>query len=145
MKTEIIAALIGAGATVIAAYFPILSSAEKAAEEKVEARVGAIIQEIENLDVVTAGSVAKDGTVVRHSGYPFTVAPRDGGRYRVNFRDPFKEIPVVVATSDGGDRGAFAEITSIDTTGFLVEGRTYSAHGLAEIGFEFVAVQSIPK
>lgn len=154
MKTEIIVAVIAAAASVAVAYIPIINSVENRAKEiaVTEAKTSAavvvdrakreITQQIQKLDVVTAGSVQENGTVIRHAGYPFTVAPRDSGRYRINFRDPFKEIPIVVAISDGGDKGAVAEITAIDTTGFTVEGRTYSGHGLAKIGFQFVAVQS---
>ncbi len=157
MKTEIIVAVIAAIASVAVAYIPIMTSVENTAKQIAasEAKSSAtvvvnqakieLIQQIQKLDVVTAGSVQKNGTVVRHAGYPFTVAPRDSGRYRINFRDPSKQIPTVVAISDGGDKGAFAEITAIDTTGFTVEGRTYSGHGLAKIGFQFVAVQSTSK
>ena len=171
MKTAIMVAVIGAVASVGAAFIMATMTAEKTAIEtadrttqEIRQEVGAVKQvaekatketqaverrltreifkRIEKLDVVTAGAVKKDGTVIRHVGFPFTVIRRKSGQYRVNFRDPFKEIPVVIATSDGGDRGAFAEITSVDSTGFTVEGRTYSAHGLAEIGFQFVAVHA---
>ncbi len=157
MKAEIVVAVITAVASVAVAYIPIINRAEDAAKKIAiaEAKTSAtqvvnqakreIIQKIQKLDVVTAGSVQKNGTVVRHAGFPFTVAPRDSGRYRINFRDPFKEVPIVVAISDGGDKGAVAEITAIDPTGFTVEGRTYSGHGLAKIGFQFVAVQSTSK
>ena len=150
MRVEILVALIAAVASVGAAYITATKAAATTARDtaRTEARdivsetTGRIVERIEQLSVVTAGAVAKNGNAVRHAGKPFTVSGQQAGRYRINFRDPFLTVPVVVAISDGGDRGAAAEITGIDATGFFVEGRDYSRHGLAIIGFQFVAVQT---
>lgn len=99
MRVEIVVSLIGALASVGAAYITATKAAETAAERK-----------LEQLAVATAGVVDKNGNVIRHAGRPFTVSPQPPGRYRVNFRDPFPTLPIVVAISDGGDRGATAEI-----------------------------------
>ena len=149
MKTQVIIALIGAIASVGAAFVSgtftvtVERSAAKAIEATQEAEtVLDIVRGIEKLGVVTAGAV-KAGKVVRHVGYPFDVFQEGKGKYKINFRDPFKEVPVVVAISDGGQEGAFAEITHVDTTGFVLLGQTYHSHGLADIGFQFVAIQTI--
>jgi len=150
MRVEIVVAVIGALASVGAAYITATKAAattaqgeaRDAAKRAVTETTGPLVEKIEQLSVVTAGAVDKKGNVIRHAGKPFTVSPQEAGRYRINFRDPFPTVPVVVAISDGGDRGAAAEITGIDTTGFVVEGRDYSKHGLAVIGFQFVAVQT---
>ncbi|UTW45921.1 hypothetical protein KFE80_03170 [bacterium SCSIO 12696] len=138
MKKEVIVAIIGAIATIFGAFI----AATEGARETVKNETASIIREIERLDVVTAGSIKSNGKVEHYSGYPFTVFPVDSGVYRVNFRDPFKNVPVVVAIGDGGESGAIVEVTSIDITGFTIEGRTYSEHGLAPTGFQFIAVNT---
>jgi len=127
MGVQIIVALIGAFTSIAVAIFSSGYFVNK---------------KIEDIAVVTAGAVDLRGNVDRREGLPFTVNPLGTGKYRVNFREPFPNKPIVVAISDGGQKGSFAEIIGVDTTGFTIEGRDYATHGLAEIGFQFIAVKA---
>jgi len=145
MHKEIVVALIGMVSAVTVSYIASTKGARNTAREVVTTETASIVREIERLDVVTAGAVEEDGEVIRFTGYPFTVSPRQAGVYRINFRDPFKDVPVVVAISDGGQSGATVEVTSIDVTGFTVEGRAYPSYELSPTGFQFVAVHARPR
>jgi hypothetical protein len=126
---EILVALIGAVATVLAAFV----TAKKAADDTVTKRIA-------ELSVASGGNIASNGTVISHMGQPFTVT-RQAGSYRINFSAPFSAPPIVVALSDGGTKGARAELVAVDTTGFTVEGRDYAANGQANLGFHFIVVR----
>ena len=91
-------------------------------------------------DVTIGGGIAPDGS---HFGGYDVDHPADG-KYIVSFDKPFHRRPVVVATSDGGQRGAWAEVSSVTNRSFVVEGRAYNDHGLADIAFSFIAISQEP-
>jgi hypothetical protein len=101
------------------------------------------ITNVAGLPVIAAGFVRQDGIVLRKGGRPFNVRHLSPGRYEVIFNEVLDATPVVVAITDGGDAGCFAEIQNkfITGNGFIVEGRDYAGHGLADIGFHFVVVK----
>ena len=128
MKTEIVVALIGAVASIGAA---VITSIE------------IVDNRIEEIAVVSAGQVSQEGNRELWKGGNFSVDFQSPGTYRISFNQPFDTNPIVLATSDGGDRGAVAEVSDVSASGFTVEGRTYDSHQLAQIGFQFVAVESV--
>lgn len=95
-------------------------------------------EEAEKPKVRFAGFVNPDSAIARGDG--FTVDKEGAGKYHVIFKKQLPSTPVVVATSDGGREGSFAHVVSTDQTGFKVEGRRYSDHGLSDIGFAFLVV-----
>jgi hypothetical protein len=114
-----------------------LESKLSAKIDQLDTRLKAVVSEV----IVAAGAVDRTGTTLRQAGKLGSVSRQQAGTYRVTFTEPLRTTPIAVAISDGGQYGSFAEITAIDSRGFTVEGRTYSAHGLADIGFQFVVVQ----
>jgi hypothetical protein len=97
---------------------------------------------VAELSVCAAGFVEIGGKLVRSGGRPLRVEKEVVGVYHVIFDEALPAIPVVVATSDGGPQGSFAEIRkeTITPNGFKVEGRDYDTHGLADVGFNFLVV-----
>jgi hypothetical protein len=99
------------------------------------------VQDLSNL-VVCAGSVSQNGDLLHTSGTLVSVKRLLKGRYELTFQPPFDYVPILVATSDGGDSGAFAEVVSAESSGFIVEGRSYATHSRSDIGFQFAAFRS---
>jgi hypothetical protein len=87
-----------------------------------------------------AGFVNANGSIARGNSDRFTVQKEGTGVYHVQFNKALSAVPIVVATSDGGARGSDARVVSTNKNGFTVEGRTYSDHGLSDIGFGFIVV-----
>ena len=135
---NIVAALIVAVATIMGS---VITANKTAALTSSKTAALEVDKRFRELAVVTAGYVSSSGTVERQVGQSFTATHQVKGKYRINFRDPFPIPPIVVAISDGGQAGADARLVSVDTTGFSIEGRGYSDHGLADMAFHFVAVQ----
>jgi hypothetical protein len=94
-------------------------------------------ESISNLEIVTAGAVTDDG---RETASDFDVKLEQAGQYRVTFMDWFKEPPHIIATTDGGQRGAAITVKEVKQGSFLVETRDYSANGLTPAAFQFIAV-----
>ena len=92
------------------------------------------------MDVQMAGFINADGSIARGNREKFAVRKEGTGEYHIQFNRALPSVPIVVATSDGGQRGSDARIVSTDRNGFVVEGRTYSDHGLSDIGFGFMVV-----
>ncbi len=116
------------------------SNISKNTTEKVENVKDSILEEVRKLTVVTGGEVNKNGKKINSVGIPFDVEVIQNGQYRIKFKKPFRQKPIVVAIGDGGDKGAYTEITNINNKGFVLEGRDYLKHGLAQLNFQFLVV-----
>ncbi|TDJ63305.1 MAG: hypothetical protein E2O37_09030 [Proteobacteria bacterium] len=132
-KTEIIIALIGALATVGASYIVATSGAQKKAES-------VVYNELKKLNVVMAGYVDAQGNLQHEKGELFTVTRPDTGTYRIEFSEPMDIRPVVVATSDGGQKGANIRVVKATRLGVTLEGRAYSSNDKSNTAFNFIVV-----
>jgi hypothetical protein len=76
-------------------------------------------------EIIAAGAVDINGNSTRYAGRAFRVErPERSGMYIIKFIGSLPRRPIIVAMSDGGQRGAFAEVKAVECDGFVVEGES---------------------
>ena len=91
--------------------------------------------------VYMAGRVNQNGTIVGGTETDLWEPDKKGtGVYEIDFNPNLPFTPVVVASTDGGDRGCNIRVKYVSGTKFRIEGRRYHDHGLADISFDFIVV-----
>lgn len=139
---SVIAAIIGiptaiAGAFATA-YFTSVFTANAAAEK-------ATARELSKIGIVAAAHINETGNIIAEVGRKIFVSKKSGPYYQVRFSQKLRAKPIILAVSDGGQRGANARVKKANANGFRLEGRSYSANGLVDSGFHFIVFSPNPE
>jgi uncharacterized protein YegP (UPF0339 family) len=84
---------------------------------------------------ILKGYVNKNGSIDRGTG--FTVEKLGAGKYKINFTSPYPSVPVVLATTDGGQRGDHIQINYTTTTSVTIDTLSYDTNGGDDAAFGF--------
>ena len=90
--------------------------------------------------VIIAGSVLPDGNPQFGDKSEFRSGRVSTGVYAITFTKPYSNTPVVVATSDGGERGCRMCIRTVNGFTCTFESRSYDTNALSDSGFNFIAL-----
>ncbi len=90
--------------------------------------------------IIIAGSVLPDGNLQFGDRTEFKSGKEKTGVYTITFIKPYPNTPVIVATSDGGERGCRIDIKNVNSVTCKLESRSYDTNALCDSGFNFIAL-----
>ena len=94
----------------------------------------------------SAGIVAADGVLIRQEdldGIGFESNRIDKGIYRLFFNESLGPNIILIASSEGGERGAWMHIIKASGREAILHARDYAGHGSADTEFHFYAIGSV--